>query len=74
MKNVFVSWNKAANFCNDVGGNLPFITSRDKQEEILGIFYVNNDRLIPPTEALYLGLSFGLQHKVCNFAFSEMRE
>ena len=51
----YTSWIEASELCRDVGGYLPYFTSREKLDELLVLLKLSPD--IYPIEALYIGLT-----------------
>ena len=51
----YTSWIEASELCTDVGGYLPYFTSREELDELLALLKLSPD--IYPIEALYIGLT-----------------
>lgn len=77
------SWVEAAKFCTLAGGHLPLLRSREETEELMYLLsdYKNdlvekNYNHLPPTEILFIGLTFNSQvtHMLCCFQCTGCRE
>ena len=51
----YISWREASELCRDIGGYLPYFTSREELDELLALLKLSPD--IHPIEALYIGLT-----------------
>ena len=51
----YTSWREASKLCRDIGGYLPYFTSREELDQLLAWLKLSPD--IHPIEALYIGLT-----------------
>ena len=53
-KSGYTSWSEASELCRDIGGYLPYFTSREEMDKLLAFLKLSE---IYPIEALYIGLT-----------------
>ena len=51
----YISWSEASELCRDIGGYLPYFTSREQLDKLLALLKLSSE--IYPIEALYIGLT-----------------
>ena len=54
-KFVLISWDEASQLCGDIGGFLPYFTSRTELEELIALLKISQH--IGPVERMFIGLS-----------------
>ena len=61
------SWEEAADRCQEMGGYLPWVDSRDSLYELLSLFKLS--RHFPTTEAIFIGLKYNTTEVSIVFLF-----
>ena len=51
----YTSWREASELCRDIGGYLPYFTSKEELDELLAFLKLSSE--IHPIEAVYIGLT-----------------
>ena len=51
----YTSWREASELCRDIGGYLPYFTSREELDKLLAFLKLSSE--IHPIEAVYIGLT-----------------
>ena len=51
----YISWSEASELCRNIGGHVPFFTSREQLDKLLALLKLSSE--IHPIEALYIGLT-----------------
>ncbi len=57
-----ISWKDASHLCAEVGGFLPHFTTKDDMEELISLLTLS--QVLPPVEAIYIGLSYSQSERV----------